>query len=232
VAELLSDYILRLGDTAEITASITRRQLLQVGVSGGSLVLTGGAALAVSQNEAGAATADDPSKQLALLEALAYDFYGKALKAASKTSWSHNWTDAFTRARENESEHYASWTSSPPPPVGYEFSYSSSTWKSARDIISFALTLERQMVASYSAAFSYGPTLPSVANILPCHVQHAQYLEFIYGKNGKNINPHIVPYFRRAVPYPVFTQPGQNNPNPLNPHFLSNHVHGPGVATP
>jgi hypothetical protein len=220
------------GDTAPIAGSITRRQLLEVGVRGGSLILTGGAALAVSPNEAGAAVADDPSKQLALLEALAYDFYGRALKAANKTSWSHNWTDAFIRARENESEHYVSWTGKPPPPSGYGFSYSSSTWKTARGIISFALTLEKQMVASYSAAFSYGPTLPSVANILPCHVQHAQYLEFIYGKNGKNINPHIVPYFRRAVPYPVFTQPGQNNPNPLNPDFLSNHVHAPGLTTP
>lgn len=215
-----------------MTSSITRRQLLRAGARGGSLILAGGACLAELPDEAVAAAGDDPSKQLALLEALAYDFYGKALRTVKGTSWSQNWTDAFTRARENEAEHYASWTGMPPPPVGYRFSYSSSTWKTARGLIFFALTLEKQMVAGYGAAFSYAPTLPSVANILPCHVQHAQYFEFIYGKNGKNIDPHVVPYFRRAVPYPIFPQPGQNNPNPLNPRFIANHVHAPGVKTP
>jgi hypothetical protein len=216
-----------------MTSSITRRELLRAGLRGSSLFLAGGASLAALPDEAVAVAADDPSKQLALLEALAYDFYGKALRTVKGTSWSHNWTDAFTRARENEAEHYASWTDgAAPPPAGYRFSYSSSTWKTARGMISFALSLEKQMVASYSAAFSYGPTLPSVANILPCHVQHAQYFEFIYGKNGKKIDPHAIPYFRRAVPYPVFPQPGQNDPNPLNPHFISNHVHGPGIAPP
>jgi hypothetical protein len=215
-----------------MTPAITREQLLRAGAKGGSLILAGGAAMAFLPDAAVAA--DDPSKQLALLEALAYDFYGKALntKTVKDKSWSQNWTDALARARENEAEHYMAWAHSPPPPGGYQFSYDASTWKTARGIISFALTLEKQMVASYSAAFpSDGPTPKTVANILPCHVQHAQYFEFIYGKNGKKINPSIVPYFRRAVPYPVFAEQGQRSLNPLDPGFIPRHVHGPGVGT-
>jgi hypothetical protein len=195
-------YTLGTGAEYNVSASITRGQLLSRSAKGGATLLVAGSA--VGRFAATAAAAPLPTGDLAYarllvgVELLAADFYTQAI-AASNSSPAITWY--LKRAAFNEGEHYAtvagilSGAGQTPAVAGdIDFSYPAGTFDTQGSIAKLASQLEALSLGAYLGALGGLETAAlagGMSRIATCEAQHSAYFTTLLG--GKTFKSSYPP---------------------------------------
>jgi hypothetical protein len=177
----------------DVTASITRAQLLSRSAKGAAALLVAGSALSLVE-----AAAADPlpvsdiayARLLVGAELLGSDFYTQAIAAANTGA---TVTRYLKKAYANEQEHYQSVAGivsgagqTPAVSGDIDFSYPKGTFDSEASIVKFAQQLEATMLGAYLGAIGSMQTnalKTGLAQIAACEAQHSAY--FTTASGGK-----------------------------------------------
>jgi hypothetical protein len=189
-------------ELANVSASITRGQLLSRSAKGGAALLVGGSALGRFVDVAAADTV--PTADLAYarlligVELLASDFYAQAIAAANTGKIVSGY---LKRAYANEQAHYQTVAAiisgagqTPAVSGDITFSYPAGTFAGQKSIVTFARQLEGTMLGAYLGAIAGMQTdslKAGLAGIAACEAQHSAYFTTALG--GKTFSLSFPP---------------------------------------
>ena len=176
----------------DVSASITRGQLVSRSAKGGAALLVAGSAL--GQFVESAAADPLPGTDLAFArllvgaELLAVDFYSQAIAAANSGPIVAGYLN---RAYGNEQAHYQSVAEiisgagfTPATSADIDFSYPAGTFESEGSIVRFARALEGTILGTYLGAIAGIQTVSfnaGLVRIAACEAQHSAYFTTALG---------------------------------------------------
>jgi hypothetical protein len=182
----------RTGAERDVTAAMTRGQLLSRGAKGGAALLVTGTAVAGLAERAAA----DPlplsdlayARLLVGAELLASDFYEQAVAASNSSASVLRY---LKRAYANEQEHYQSVAGiltgaglTPAVSADIDFTYPKGTFATEKSILELAQHLETTMLGSYLGAIGGMQSSSLKQGLARIAASEAQHLSYMWTRNG------------------------------------------------